>query len=237
MQMYEEILMNGELEQFPVSGDITVAEEVSGDNSPCHPKIMQWLTPETAPPNCTVPFKNGNKTVSVVAGAPTKWNFFLREIKLTVTRTPYTYSCPIPIGGGKPVCPANALEDLDQVILGRWVPVTGNLIISGGVPKTYTVPTGNRLIFNVLHDPPGGLSTATWEEESSTSFRINIEGFEGNNEATTLFKTEGFGIDGEAMMEIAPFGMGLDTAISAMDYGYASSEAIGDPESERDITK
>jgi hypothetical protein len=214
-----------------------IAEEISGDNSPCHPKALEFMTPETAPENCTLAIsETGNLTIQIKAGAPTMYNYFLRQLQLTVTRTPYSYSCPTNPDGAV-ACPSEVLKDLDTVQFDRWVPVMGNLVISGGVPKTFTVPTGNRLIFNILHDPPGGLSSATWEESSSMGFNINIAGMEANSEATTLIASNGVGIDAELEAEVAPFGMGLDMEILAGGAGYEVTEAIGDPVSERSQTK
>jgi hypothetical protein len=125
--------------QLPVSGTVMVAEELSGDSSPCHPKDMAFVTTDTAPENCTHAItKGGNLTIKITTGQPTMFNHFLRQLQITVTRTPYDHSCPTNIDGAV-ACPAFALQELDVVFLDQWVPVTGNLVISGGVPKTFTV--------------------------------------------------------------------------------------------------
>ena len=96
-------------------------------------------------------------TLLLRAGEPTPWSFHQRKMKLAFRRAPYTHGCPI---AG---CDTSTLRaELDLVTVERWVPVLGNMIVSGDVPKTFTVPTKNRIVFAVLHDPPvRGLAPCT----------------------------------------------------------------------------
>jgi hypothetical protein len=68
-------------------------------------------------------------------------------------------------------------------------------------------------------------------------FSMSIAGMEANTEATTLIKSEGAGVDAGLVAEIAPFGMGLDTDILDGGMSFESTEAIGDPVSERAKTE
>ena len=168
-----EALQQGQLRKFPlaifesfkadeygfqkklgVKGQVVVEEDVTGDESLCRPAMGGLNSAE-----CNLAFDTtarlvgntsilGNATFFLRAGEPTPWNFHQRRMKLTFRRSPYTYDCP---AAG---CDTSLTNDLDVITVERWVPVLGNMLVSGDVPKTFTVPTRDRLVFNVLHDPP-----------------------------------------------------------------------------------
>jgi hypothetical protein len=153
-----------------VSVAVAVTEDVGGDDSPCHPRNGEVSSCISEIPKidlfhndselaadvnnklCTdFKFREGYpacyETISVIIGAPTKWNNHLRFLRLTVRREAYNNDCP------QEGCQRSRVQDeLDSVIIERWIPVLGQMEISGDVPKTITVSSGENLIFGVLHE-------------------------------------------------------------------------------------
>jgi hypothetical protein len=117
--------------------------------------------------------------ITITTGTPTLESHSLRYLELEMKREPYTH-CPGPGGCGTRYVNSQVLTAQDSVQLVRWVPVTG-VVVLGNVPKTLTVATRNNLVFNVLHDPPGGGSFATWSEGSEKNFRLTVSGEMGSS--------------------------------------------------------
>jgi hypothetical protein len=117
--------------------------------------------------DCITSFTRGGGNYTITVGEPTtKSANYLRSLELTITRSPYNSGCP---KGG---CSTSArVAQLDKIEIERFVPVRGSRKFVGGPgapPKSFTVPTRERLVYGILHDPPGGLSYATWKK--STKF-------------------------------------------------------------------
>jgi hypothetical protein len=127
--------------------------------------------------------------------------------------------------------------DLGTLEITRYIPVKGEYQ-EFGVPKTVTVPTGNRLVYNVLHDPPGsqycampaiyehhtqvrslslslslvgGLSTATWAEGTELSIHLTLDGHYARSWGSGISHGAGLGIATGIEASIAPFGLGVTT--------------------------
>jgi hypothetical protein len=136
-----------------VTGTVRISEAITGDDSPCHPRNGEFVS--TCLHDLT-PTADAWSTYSesMVIGAPPPTTGFMREFSITVERVPYDHDCD-PTSG----CDITGTEwiaaALDIVTITRYIPVRG-LYKEFGPPKTVTVPTGDRLVFNVLHDPPGG---------------------------------------------------------------------------------
>jgi hypothetical protein len=196
----------GEAHQVMVDGTVTRSGSLEGDTGACH--IRNGFNKE-----CMNEFKAGELTLPINIGPPSLLpeDHYLRDLKLTVMRNPYTHGC------GDNCFSESAqyvFEQLDVVEIERWVPVTG-ISVAGEVPRTFTVPTRERLVFNVLHDPPGGSSWASWTEGSQMSTRITMANVHAVTKGvkTTLAFGGGMKVGLDTM--IAPFGMGA--AIKAID--------------------
>jgi hypothetical protein len=162
--MQTEDIGTGTVYSSYVGGTLTVEEDVTGDESPCAPRMRGTASEECAydftpdqgwddaPPegsvtrNTTRNPSEANVVMEVRAGPPTPFFYHMRQLTLTITRSPYTYNCP-----ASGCVSAELVEALDVVTIERFVPVLGVMVVSGDVPKTLTVPTRNRLVFNVLH--------------------------------------------------------------------------------------
>jgi hypothetical protein len=136
-----------------VTGTVRISEAITGDDSPCHPRNGEFVS--TCIHDLT-PTADAWSTYSesMVIGAPPPTTGFMRKFSITVERVPYDHDCNPESG-----CDKKGMEliaaALDTVTITRYIPVRG-LYKEFGPPKTVTVPTGDRLVFNVLHDPPGG---------------------------------------------------------------------------------
>ncbi len=80
------------------------------------------------------------------------------------------------------------------------------------VPQIWTVATDNTLVYSVLRDPPGGLSTATLVEGSTISTSMSINGAHAAELATTFE----WGV--EAGYE-ADLSTGLGVTTEVLDFG------------------
>jgi hypothetical protein len=79
-----------------------------------------------------------------------------------------------------------------------------------------TVPTGDRLVWNVLHDPPGGLSSATWAENAEMTVSISMSGMRANNAGGGKTHSFNAGLESDLKNVVAPFGIGIDKEMVAI---------------------
>jgi hypothetical protein len=91
----------------------------------------------------------------------------------------------------------------------RYVGITGD-IEKEGPPQAFTASTGNKLIFDVLHDPPGGSSSATWTEGSERKYHISMDEMDAKSFGSGWTHTTGAGMKGVTMEQVAPFGVGME---------------------------
>jgi hypothetical protein len=101
-------------------------------------------------------------------------------------------------------------DQLDTVNIVRWVPIIGELQISGDVPKLLTVPTDKAMIFGILHDPPGGLSSASLAEGSEITFHLSLDTHQASSTSGGCTHAYGGGFDPNFELLAAPFGIGID---------------------------
>jgi hypothetical protein len=225
--LFQQILLDAphdHVKTVGVGGTVTVSEEVSGDNSPCHPKnglvadcVKQVTnTNETCVSAAGLPNQFGCAvTLSFVPGEPTIWasDNYLRELSLTAMRKPYIHSCP-PTAG----CDSKeVMTRMGVVKITKFVPVLGTREISGDVKKSYTVSTGATLVFNTIHDPPGGLSSATWAESSTSTHTITINGVKAKQSSAGSRQQHSGGADMSMSISLAPFGFGVHTTALAIN--------------------
>jgi hypothetical protein len=177
----------------------------------CDQNITGGLPPSPVPAPAPTPGQVGcGFEDSLTVGEPTLFNNNLRRLVLRVQRRAYTFGC------APPNCnylTTGGFFNLDTVVITRFVPVIGDLTISGDVPRTLTVPTRSNMVFNVLHDPPGGLSTATWSEGTEMSYRITLRDQTALSTAETTVLSGGGGINLKLATVIAPIGFGIDQGI------------------------
>jgi hypothetical protein len=143
---------------------------------------------------------------TLTVGTPTLESHSLRYLELEVARAAYEH-CP---GGcGVRYISSKALLAQDTVRLVRYVPVTGAVVL-GDVPKSLTVSTGNSLVFNVLHDPPGGGSSATWSEGSTKTFEISLKNESARSKTgSDWVHSIGGGVEASVQILAAPLGIGI----------------------------
>jgi len=194
-----------------VGGSVTVSEEVNGDSSECNPRnglAASCVQQVTVDEDCGI--FGCEATVSLIAGAPSLLsaaNNFLRLMEITTVRNMYNFDCP------EDGCtPALAFDQLDTVTISRWVPVLGEFALSD-VAKTETVSTGQSMVFNVLHDPPGGLSSVSWDEGSTMGFTISMQGHAARHTKDMFFHSLSGGVEFTTKAMVAPMGLGIETPV------------------------
>jgi hypothetical protein len=103
------------------------------------------------------------------------------------------------------------VDGYDTVWTKHYVPVTGTIRLSGDVPTTLTVPTRKDMVFSVLHDPPGGSSSASWVENSVMTFGVSLSNTTAQSYMRNHKATAGGGINVKLATVVSPLGFGIDT--------------------------
>jgi hypothetical protein len=90
-------------------------------------------------------------------------------------------------------------------------------VVPEDVPQVLTMTTDPSLIFAVLHDPPGGGSSATLVEGTTLSVTMNIDGKHAGDMKLSSKNKLGFAFAGNIDYAMAPMGLGVLKRLLAFD--------------------
>lgn len=216
-----------------VQGSITVEEDIGGEDSPCIPGgSNDEKCRHDVPPECKGGEELGSDEVKscvakfvVNVGPPKQTPPHLAKMTLFIARKPYTHcreQCTI----------TDQMNSRRRIKVARYVGILGD-IEKDGPPQTFTASTGKSLVFDVLHDPPGGLSTATWTEGSERSYKITLDEFDAKSLGSGITHQVGGGINLATQAQFAPFGMGTEVNLAkgGIKYGKTFTDLKNTPTS------
>jgi len=102
-------------------------------------------------------------------------------------------------------------------------------VIPEDVPQLYTMTTNPHMVFSVIRDPPGGMSSTTLHEGSTLSVNMEIQGMHAGD----LSKGVGYGLSGSLKAStaavVSPMGVGLTKDIIGLNFGFESGRSSSGP--------